>query len=78
MKLNYIPYIPCLIESLSSCGHLIHPIKIFNLVFFKSLSVKGKITGNSFPRDRYPASLDCLHILLFGWLLLGVSLPLYL
>lgn len=39
--------------------------------YLKSLSVKGKLIENSFPEDRYPATPDYLHILLFDWLLLS-------
>lgn len=52
-KLNYIPYIPCLIES-SRCLPVSYILLKYSILFsyLKSLSVKGKLIENSFPRDR--------------------------
>lgn len=62
MKTNYIPYIPCLIES--SPVAVSYILLKYSILFsyLKSLSVKGKLIENWFPEMRYPAMLDYLHI----------------
>lgn len=74
-KLNYIPYIPCLIES-SRCVPVSYILLKYSILFsyLKSLSVKGKLTENSFPGDRV-SSHTGLFTCFTMWLAASAFLP---